>query len=102
MQLNLPPDLETPINKRPSSGAYTNAEDVLRRALEVQDAEESWTDEKRQALSSHIEEGYLQAQRGGLIDGDRASLVAQVERAERGFAEGRFTAWEEVRRRSGL
>ncbi len=33
----------------------------LRRALEAQDAEESWTDEERQALSAHIGKGYLQA-----------------------------------------
>ena len=51
-QLNVPPDLETLINKRLSSGAYSDAEDVLRRALEAQDAEESWTDEERQALSA--------------------------------------------------
>ncbi len=74
MQLNVPPDLETLINKRLSSGGYTNAEDVLRRALEAQDAEESWTDQERQALAAHIEEGYLQAERGELIDG------AQVRR----------------------
>jgi len=43
MQLNHPLDLETLINKRLSSGAYSNAEDVLRHALEAQDAEESWT-----------------------------------------------------------
>jgi hypothetical protein len=49
----------------------------LRRALEVQDAEESWTDEERRALSSHIEEGYLQAERGELIDGDRARREIQ-------------------------
>ncbi len=67
MQLNVPPDLETLINKRLSSGGYTNAEDVLRRALEAQDAEESWTDEERRALSAHIEEGYLQAERGELL-----------------------------------
>jgi Arc/MetJ-type ribon-helix-helix transcriptional regulator len=72
MQPNVPPDLETLINKRLASGAYTSVEDVLRRALEVQDAEESWTREERQALSSHLEEGYLQAERGELIDGDRA------------------------------
>jgi Arc/MetJ-type ribon-helix-helix transcriptional regulator len=77
MQLNVPPDLETLINKRLSSGAYTNVEDVLRRALEVQDAEESWTDEERRALSSHIEEGYLQAERGELIDGDQARREIQ-------------------------
>ena len=72
MQLNVPPDLETLINKRLSSGGYTNAEEVLRRALEAQDAEESWTDEERRALSAHIEQGYLQAERGELIDGAQA------------------------------
>jgi len=72
MQLNVPPDLETLINKRLSSGGYTNAEDVLRRALEAQEAEESWTDEERRALSAHIEEGYHQAERGELIDGAQA------------------------------
>jgi Arc/MetJ-type ribon-helix-helix transcriptional regulator len=72
MQLNVPPDLETLIKKRLSSGGYTDAEDVLRRALEAQDAEESWTDEERQAISAHIEEGYLQAERGELIDGVQA------------------------------
>ena len=77
MQLNLPPDLETLINKRLSSGAYTNAEDVLRHALEAQDAEESWTDEERRALSAHIEEGYQQAERGQLIDGEQARREIQ-------------------------
>jgi Arc/MetJ-type ribon-helix-helix transcriptional regulator len=74
MQLNVPPDLETLINKRLSSGGYRSVEDVLRRALEAQDAEESWTDEERRALSHHIEQGHLQAERGELIDG------AQVRR----------------------
>ena len=64
MQLNLPPDLEILINKRLSSGAFTSVEDLMRRALEAQGAEEGWTDEERLALSAHIEEGYLQAERG--------------------------------------
>jgi Arc/MetJ-type ribon-helix-helix transcriptional regulator len=74
MQLNVPPDLETLINKRLSSGGYSSIEDVLRRALEAQDAEESWTDEERRALAAHIEQGFLEAERGDLIDG------AQVRR----------------------
>jgi Arc/MetJ-type ribon-helix-helix transcriptional regulator len=49
MQLNVPPDLETLIDKRLSSGCYESAEDVLRHALEAQDAEESWTAEERRA-----------------------------------------------------
>jgi antitoxin ParD1/3/4 len=77
MQLNVPPDLETLINRRLASGAYENAEDVLRRALEAQDAVETWTDEERQALSAHIEEGYLQAERGELIDGAQARREIQ-------------------------
>lgn len=39
------------------------------------DAEESWTDEERWALSAHIEEGYLQAKRGELIDGAQSRAV---------------------------
>ena len=78
MQLNVPPDLELLINKRLSSGGYTNAEDVLRRALEAQDAEESWTDEERWAMSAHIEEGYLQAERGELIDSAQARRDIQA------------------------
>jgi Arc/MetJ-type ribon-helix-helix transcriptional regulator len=78
MQLNVPPDLETLINKRLSSGGYTNAEDVLRRALEAQDAEESWTDEEHRALSAHIEEGYLQAERGELVGAAQAQREIQT------------------------
>ena len=50
----------------------------LRRALEAQDAEESWTDEERRALSAHIEEGYQQAERGELIDGEQARREIQA------------------------
>jgi len=78
MQLTVPPELEMLINKRLSSGCYVNAEDVLRRALESQDAEESWTDEERRALLAHIEEGYLQAERGELIDGALARREIQA------------------------
>ena len=87
MQLNLPPDLETLINKRLSSGAYNNADDVLRHALEAQDAEQSWTDEERRALSAHIEEGCQQAERGELIDGAQARREIQAMKEK--WREGR-------------
>lgn len=78
MKLTLPADIESLINKRLSSGAYSNVEEVLRRALEAQDAEESWTDEERRALSAHIEEGYQQAERGELIDSAQARREIQA------------------------
>ena len=87
MQLNVPPDLETLINKRLSSGGYKSAEDVVRHALEAQDAEESWTDEERRALSAHIEEGYLQAERGELIEGAQARR--EIEAMKSKWREGR-------------
>jgi hypothetical protein len=55
---------------------------VLRRALEAQDAEESWTDEERRAFASHIEEGYLQAERGNLIDSKQARVEIQAMKDE--------------------
>jgi Arc/MetJ-type ribon-helix-helix transcriptional regulator len=79
MQVNLPPDLEILVKKRLSSGGYASVEDVFRRALEAQDAEESWADEERKALTAHVEEVFLQAERGELIDG------AQVRREIQGM-----------------
>jgi antitoxin ParD1/3/4 len=87
MQLNVPPDLEELINKRLSSGAYSNAEDVVRRALEAQDAQESWTDEERRALSAYIEEGYQQAERGELIDSAQARR--EIQAMKESWREGR-------------
>jgi Arc/MetJ-type ribon-helix-helix transcriptional regulator len=77
MQVNLPPELEALVKKRLSSGGYASVEDVFRRALEAQDAEESWTDEERLALTAHIEEGFLQAERGELIEGAQARREIQ-------------------------
>jgi hypothetical protein len=59
-------------------GGYASVEEVLRRALEAQDAEENWTDEERRALSSHIEEGYLQAERGELVDSAQVRREIQL------------------------
>jgi Arc/MetJ-type ribon-helix-helix transcriptional regulator len=77
MRFDVPPDLEALVQKRLASGAFASAEEVFRRALEAQDAEESWTEEERRALAGHIEEGYLQAERGEVIDGDRARREIQ-------------------------
>jgi Arc/MetJ-type ribon-helix-helix transcriptional regulator len=55
MQLNVPPDLEALVQKRLATGAFANAEDVIRRALETLEAEESWTGEERRALDGKID-----------------------------------------------
>ena len=50
-----PPDLQPLVDKRLSSGEYANAEEVFRRALEVLEAEETWTHEERLALDVKID-----------------------------------------------
>jgi Arc/MetJ-type ribon-helix-helix transcriptional regulator len=55
MQFNVPPDLQPLVDKRLSSGEYANAEEVFRRALEVLEAEETWTNEERLALDVKID-----------------------------------------------
>lgn len=45
LQVTLPSDLEALVEKRLSSGAFASAEEVMRDALEAQDADESWSAE---------------------------------------------------------
>ncbi len=78
MQITIPPDLEAHVHKRLASGAFATADDVFRSALEAQDAEESWTEEERRALSAHIEEGFTQAEHGELIEGDHVRREIQA------------------------
>jgi Arc/MetJ-type ribon-helix-helix transcriptional regulator len=64
MQLNFPPDLEALVQKRLATGAFADAEEVIRRALETQDAEESWTEEERRALDEKIDQALGQVAAG--------------------------------------
>ena len=82
MQLDVPPDLESLLNKRLSSGQYSNVEDVLRDALEAQDAQSTWSDEEVSRFAEHIEAGYQQAERGELIGGSQAREQIQTLKQE--------------------
>ena len=55
MQLNVPPDLEALVQKRLATGAFASPEEVFRRAMEVLEAEESWSEEERLALDAKID-----------------------------------------------
>jgi Arc/MetJ-type ribon-helix-helix transcriptional regulator len=72
MQLNVPPDVEALVQKRLASGAFANAEDVIRCALETLDAEENWTDEERRALDEKIDQALKQVAAGQVYGPDEA------------------------------
>ncbi len=67
MQLTISPDLELLVQKRLASGTFTSVEDVIRRALEAQDAEESWTGEERRALDEKIDRAIEQVTAGRIF-----------------------------------
>jgi Arc/MetJ-type ribon-helix-helix transcriptional regulator len=72
MQLTIPSDLEALVQKRLASGAFANAEEVLRRTLEAQDDEENWTEEERRALGEKIYRALEQCAAGEVYGPDEA------------------------------
>ena len=66
------PELEALLQKRLATGAYANAEEVFRRALEVLDAEETWGDEERKALDAKIDRALEQVAAGKVYGPDAA------------------------------
>ena len=72
MQLTVPPDLEALVQKQLATGAFANAEDVIRRALETLDAEESWADEERRALDEKIDRALEQVAAGSIYGPEEA------------------------------
>ena len=72
MQLTVPPDLEALVQKQLATGAFATVEDVIRRALETLDAEESWTGEERRSLDEKIDSALEQVAAGKLYGPDEA------------------------------
>jgi predicted transcriptional regulator len=79
MEVNFSPDVqEKLVHSAAKQGREADelVQEVLGRYLADEtrffEAVDNWTDEERQAAVSHIEEGFLQAERGELIHGDQA------------------------------
>ena len=79
MEVHLTPDLEEKLaHSAANQGRGVDAlfQGALIRYLTDEprlfEALEGWTDDDRLGSMSHIEEGFLQAERGELIDGDQA------------------------------
>jgi len=84
--IDLKPEQQRVIDLAVQSGAYQSPGEVLDQAFEIireQLQLEDWMVEQREAVASHIEKGFEQAERGELIDGDRAVEKLRQRRAER-------------------
>ena len=86
MTIDLKPEQQRVIDLAVRSGAYQNPGEVLDQAFEIIREQldlEDWMLEQREAIGSHIETGFAQAERGELIDGDMAVEMLRRRRAER-------------------
>jgi predicted transcriptional regulator len=85
MEVHIAPDLQEKL-EHSAAKQGRDADELVQEALAryLADEErylgyaEGWTDDERLAAMSHIEEGFLQAERGELIDGDQARREIQV------------------------
>ena len=68
MNVSLTPELEKFVDDKVDSGLYNNASEVIRESLRLLKEH----DEIRVKWREQIERGWLQAQRGELVDGDDA------------------------------
>jgi len=77
MTVELKPEIEALIQKRLQSGAFSSVEEVIERALEFLSVEEDWLADNRDEIATQIQEGWDEAQRGELIDGE--SVRAEMQ-----------------------
>ena len=77
MKISLTPDLEKFVDGKVESGFYSSASEVIRDSLRLLKEH----DEMRVKWREQIEQGWLQAQRGELVDGGVAfdKLEARIK-----------------------
>jgi predicted transcriptional regulator len=85
MEVHLAPDLQEKLEHsaaKQGRDAGELVQEALARYLEDEaryfEFAAGWTDDERLAAMAHIEEGFLQAERGELIDSDRARREIQA------------------------
>ena len=69
--------------RRRKSGHYRNVEEVLTRALGMLQAQDTWLEENRDAISEKISRGAAQLDRGEGIPGEQARERLQAMKAAR-------------------
>jgi antitoxin ParD1/3/4 len=84
MNVSLTPELEQFINEKVSSGMYSTASEVVREALRLLSESEEIRRRKFEALKRDIAVGLEQANRGELIDGEKAFERIQKSLREKG------------------
>ncbi len=86
MTIELKPEQQRMIERAVQSGAYQNQDEVIEQAFEIIRAQlhsEDWMSAQRETVASQIANGFTQAERGELIDGEEGVRMLRQRRAER-------------------
>ena len=86
MVIDLKPEQQRVIDLAVESGAYQNPSEVLDQAFEIIREQldlEGWMFDQRETIAAHVEQGFLQAERGELTDGNVALEMLRQRRSER-------------------
>lgn len=87
MILELKPEQQKVLDRAAQSGM--SPEEVLDQAFAViheQYRNDDWLLANKDEIGAQIEEGFAQAERGELVDGDRAAQILEERRAKRRIA----------------
>jgi predicted transcriptional regulator len=87
MVLELKPEQQEVLNRAARSGM--SPEEVLDQAfafIHEQYLSEDWMLADKDAIAAQIQEGFAQAERGELVDAERAAQILQDRRADRRIA----------------
>ena len=77
MTVELTPALEALIQKRLQTGAFSSVDEVIERALVFLSVEEDWLTDNREEIANQIQEGWDEAERGELTDGETVRAEMQ-------------------------
>lgn len=84
MTIRLKPELEALVQRDVQRGPYQSADEFLEQAIQMLHEHEEWLSANRADISQKIEDGYMSAQRGDLIDADQVrTLMDEKKRAWR-------------------
>jgi putative addiction module CopG family antidote len=78
MTVQLRPEDEQLVQKRLQSGAFSNLDEVIHRALQTQDAEESWLAFEKEAIEGKIARGLAELESGQGLSEDQLKTRMQA------------------------
>ncbi len=84
MTIRLKPEQEHRIAEALRSGAYSNADDVIDRALEVLHEQDEWLTANQQSMDAKIRSGIAELERGEGIPEDELDAHLQRLKAQPG------------------